>query len=131
MKRVTAKWVKKAEEHFFVARLWTRSKTPFHDAVCFHCQESARKYLRGLWEELGFGMPKRHDLEALLTRLQPHHSTLCSLRRGLFFLKDFGENTLYPGSKAQKRQAVAAVRWAGKVRAEARQLLGIRPRRKK
>jgi HEPN domain-containing protein/predicted nucleotidyltransferase len=131
MKRVTGEWVKQAEGHFLVARLGKRQKTPAHDSVCFHCQECAKKYLKGLLEEFELRVSKTHDLDELLTRLQPHYPTLRSLRRGLHFLKDFGSDLLYPGRNASKRQAVAAVRWAGKVRAEARRLLGIRPHRKK
>jgi HEPN domain-containing protein/predicted nucleotidyltransferase len=131
MKRVTREWVKQAEGHFLAAQLGKRLKTPAYDSVCFHCQESAKKYLKGLLEEFGLRVPKTYDLDELLTRLQPHFPTLRSLRRGLHFLKDFGEDVLYPGRKASKRQAVAAVRWAGKVRAEARRRLRIRPGRKK
>lgn len=100
--------------------------------VCFHCQQCAEKYLKGLMEELGLPVPKIHDLELLLTALQPHHPTLRSLRRGLIFLTDFAVDTRYPGASASKRQAISAVRWAARVRAPARALLGIRerPRRK-
>jgi len=50
---------------------------------------------------------------------------LRSMRRGLLFLSDFAINTRYPGNSASKRQAVAAFRWAGRVRALARTLLGL------
>jgi hypothetical protein len=50
------------------------------------------------------------------------------------FLTRFAVDTRYPGDKAGKREAHAALRWAGKVRDAVRPLLGIRPppkRRKK
>lgn len=81
-------------------------------------------------EERGLAVPKIHDLEVLLTALGPHHPVLRSLRRGLAFLTDFAVGIRYPGSNASKRQAVAAVRWAERVRAAARPLLGIRERRR-
>jgi len=80
-------------------------------------------------EELALAVPKTHDLDLLLTTLAPHYSTLRSLRRGLLFLKVFAVETRYPGSNASKRQAVAALRWADRVRTSARELLGIRERR--
>jgi HEPN domain len=81
-------------------------------------------------EELGLPVPKTHDLELLMTALLPHHSTLRSLRRGLLFLTDFAVDTRYPGKNASKRQAVAALCWADRVRTPARALLGIRERRR-
>jgi hypothetical protein len=54
-----------------------------------------------------------------------------SLRRGLLFLGDFAVDPRYPGNWTTKRQAAAAMRWMEKVRTEARNLLGIRPPRKR
>jgi HEPN domain-containing protein len=100
-----------------------------HDGVCFHCQQCAEKYLKALLEELGVHIPKTHDLDMLQSLLTPHHSDLRSLGRGLLFLSDFAVDIRYPGARASKRQAVAALRWAEKVRAKARKLLGMRERR--
>ena len=44
-------------------------------------------------------------------------------------LTQFAVDTRYPGENASKRQAEAALRWAGRVRTKARAILGIRPRR--
>jgi len=77
-------------------------------------------------EELGLSVPKTHDLEDLLTLLLPHHPSLRPLRRGLKFLTPFGVDIRYPGKRASKREAVAAFRWAGRVRGECRLLLGLR-----
>jgi hypothetical protein len=82
-------------------------------------------------EELGLAVPKTHFLDLLLTALMPHHPTLLPLRRGLLFLSPFAVDPRYPGSRARNRQAVAALRWVGRVRKEARALLGIRERRRR
>jgi HEPN domain-containing protein len=100
-----------------------------HDVVCFHCQQCAEKYLKALLEELGLTVPKLHDLDHLRALLLPHHPGLRSLRRGLQFLTNFAVTIRYPGDNASKRQAVAALRWAERVRSVCRGLLGIRPRR--
>jgi HEPN domain-containing protein len=126
MKRTTREWVKKAEQDFLLARQASQSNVPLHDGVCFHCQQCAEKYLKGLMEELGLSVPKIHFLDTLLTALSPHHPTLRSLRRGLLFLSVFAVDIRYPGGKASKRQAVAALRWAERTRLQARELLGIR-----
>ena len=125
MKKTTREWIKKAEQDYVLAKQGSRSKVPVHDGVCFHCQQCAEKYLKGLMEDLGLPVPKTHYLDLLLTALVPHHPTLRSLRRGLLFLTVFAVDTRYPGSNASKRQAVAALRWADRVRKQARALLGI------
>jgi HEPN domain-containing protein len=99
---------------------------PFHDETCFHCQQSSEKFLKGLLEELGQPVPKTHDLDVLLNLLLPHHLALRSLRRGLTFLSDFAVDIWYPDNNASKRQAGAALRWAGKVRDVCRLILRIR-----
>ncbi len=99
--------------------------------MCFPCQQASEKFLKGLLEELGLAVPKTHVLNRLLAALVPHYPTLRSLRRGLIFLTGFAVDTRYPGANASKRQAVAALRWAGRVRKQARALLGIRERRRK
>jgi HEPN domain-containing protein len=98
---------------------------PFHDEQCFHCQQSAVKYLKSLLEELGAAIPKIHNLIALLALLVPHYGSVRALRRGADFLTRFAIETRYPGDSASKRQAASALRWAGRVRAECRQLLGL------
>jgi HEPN domain-containing protein len=126
MKRATREWIKKAEQDRVLARHASRSKVPVHDGVCFHCQQCAEKYLKGLMEELGLSVPKTHFLDQLLKALVPHHPTLRSLRRGLVFLSLFAVDPRYPGKNASRRQALAALRWADRVRTPARALLGIR-----
>src|SRR5262249_10644533 len=121
--------VRKAEADYVIARKCRRSATPLHDGLCFHCQQCAEKYLKGLLEELALAIPKTHDLDYLLTLFLPHHSSLRALRRGLVFLTDFAVDTRYPGNNASKRQAEAAWRWTDRVRTTVRDLLGIRTRR--
>src|SRR2546421_3886288 len=110
MKKTTREWVKKAEQDYVLATHGSRSKVPLHDAVCFHCQQCAEKYLKGLMEELGLAVPKTHDLDQLRNTLQPHHPALKPLKRGLTFLTPFAVDVRYPGDRASKREAGAALR---------------------
>jgi HEPN domain-containing protein len=129
MKKLTREWVRKAEADYRLAVTVHRGAEPFHDAVCFHCQQSAEKYLKGLMEELGLTVPKTHDLERLRGLLTAHDAALRPLKRGLPFLTRFAVETRYPGDDATKREAEAALRWAERVRTAARTLLGMRPGR--
>ena len=126
MKRATREWLRKAENDCRLAATIDRGKEPFHDQLCFLCQQSAEKYLKALLEELGQHIPKTHDLEHLLNLLLPAHPTLRSLRRGLIFLTDFAVDTRYPGNWTTKRQAASALRWAQRVREASCTLLGVR-----
>jgi HEPN domain-containing protein len=102
-----------------------RSHERLHDQLCFHCQQSAEKYLKALLEEIGLSVAKTHDLEKLLTQLLPHYSSLRPLRRGVIFLSNFAVGVRYPGEHATRRQANSARRWAGDVRNSCRRLLGL------
>ncbi len=129
MKKTTRAWVRKAESDYRLAVQTAGGTEPFHDEVCFHCQQSAEKYLKALLEELGLAIPRTHNLDDLLGLLLPHHASLGSVRRGLIFLTDFAVGFRYPFDNASRRQAAAALRWAGKARDACRLLLGLRPPR--
>src|SRR5262245_29075470 len=117
MKRATKEWVEKGEDDYRTAELVARSSEGLHDQRCFHCQQTAERLLKALLEERGVAVEKTHELEDLLDQLLPHYLPLRSLRRGLAFLTQFAVDVRYPGDKATKRQALAALRWAGKVAA--------------
>ena len=130
MKPTTREWVKKAEDDSLAATELARGPERLHDQVCFHCQQSAEKYLKAILEEQGLPIPKTHDLEVLLGNLATLFPALLSLRRGLLILVDYAVDSRYPGNHTTKRQATSALRWAAKVRTLCRNLLGF-PREKK
>jgi HEPN domain-containing protein len=123
--------VRKGESDFQLAVTIAHGTKRFQDEQCFHCQQSAEKYLKAILEELGLTIPKTHILVAFLPLLVPHYHSLRSLRRGVDFLTRFAVDTRYPGDKASKRQAASALRWAGEVRAACRAILDIRPSRQR
>jgi HEPN domain-containing protein len=110
-----------------VARKIARGSDPHHDEVCFHCQQSAEKYLKALLEELGQPVPRTHVVEDVLALLLAHHANLRTLGIGAKTLTPFAVATRYPGRNATKREAASALRWAAKIRAAARTLLKIAP----
>jgi len=125
MKKLTAEWVRKAEDDYRLAAAIHRGAEPFHDGVCFHCQQAAEKYLKALLEELRLPVPKTHDLEHLRILLVPHYPGLRPFGRGMRFLRQFGVDTRYPGDRATKRNTLAAFRWPDRVRLTARTILRI------
>lgn len=123
MKRLTAEWVRKAESDFVAAEKLARGQDRLHDAVCFHCQQCAEKYLKSLLQEAGIAVPRTHGLIALIMLLPPQFGELRPLRRGLDYLTRFAVQTRYPGETATKRQATAALRWANRIRTACRDAL--------
>jgi HEPN domain-containing protein len=103
-----------------------KEKPPVHDAVCFHCQQAAEKFLKALLQERAVSFRRTHDLLELLALLRPHEPTLDLLKRGLGFLSKFSVEYRYPGHDATGRQAQSAVRWAERVRNDTRRRLGLR-----
>jgi HEPN domain-containing protein len=129
MKKLTREWVSKAENDHVAATTLARENLPLNDVICFHCQQSAEKYLKGLLQELGLAIAYTHDLVSLLVQLLPSHPSLKALRRGAALLSDYAVDPRYPGKKTTKRQTAAALRWEAKIRDASRNLLGIRPPR--
>src|SRR5688572_21561541 len=97
MTKLTRKWVRKAEGDYRVAAAIARATEPFHDQLCFHCQQPAEKYLKALLQERGQPVPKIHDLDDLLQLLLPTYKQLRPLRRALSVLSDFAVDSRYPG----------------------------------
>jgi HEPN domain-containing protein len=122
---MTREWVRKAEDNFRTAEVLAGERGRFHDQICFHGQQCVEKYLKALLHESGVPFFKTHDLEGLLDLLLPHHASLGRFRRGLRFLTEFAVDPRYPLLRTTKRQARAALRWAGKVRDACRKLLGL------
>jgi HEPN domain-containing protein len=123
MKRAAREWAGKAEDDYQAAQVLAQNKQRLYDQLCFHCQQSAEKYLKAILEELGLSIQKTHELELLLNQLLPHHPSLRSLRRGVKFLSNFSVTIRYPGDNATGRQAKSALRWADLVRAACRNAL--------
>ena len=88
------------------------------DAVCFHCQQCAEKYLKALLQELGQPIAKTHDLQRLFVDVLPFEPSLKPLRRGAVSLTQFAVDYSLPRLLHFHRQdeCLTAKRWAGSFR---------------
>ena len=109
MKRQTAQWVHKAEGDWKSVGKLSAGTEPVRDTTCFHCQQSAEKYLKALLQDLGQFVPKTHDLEDLLDLLLPQDDTLKPLRRMLRSLTRYAVEYRYPGVRATTQRMKAAM----------------------
>ena len=126
MKQATHDWVRKAEEDYLAATDLARRRTRrLHNSVCFHCQQSAEKYLKARIEEAGLRILRSHDLESLLNILLQAEPLWAALRPALQNLTDFAVDFRYPGNEANEQDAKTAVRDCKSVRKEVRLALGL------
>ena len=98
-------------------------KGPNYDAVCFHAQQCAEKYLKGRLIESGADPGRTHDLTALLDRTVTVEPLWETFREDLALLSDFAVTTRYPGDAAARESALDARRRCRAFRLAARQAL--------
>jgi HEPN domain-containing protein len=127
MKVETREWVRCAEEDFDVAssQFRRRTKKPTANAIGFHCQQCAEKYLKARLEEAGLPVPKVHNLSALLALLLPHHPLWAAFNSALLLLNNYAVKFRYPGHVATRADARAALKACRAIRAEVRLSLGL------
>ena len=126
MKPITQEWVEKAEEDWDVALLALgASQFRVYNAICFHAQQCAEKYLKAQLQEEGLTIPKTHDLEKVLDLLLPSHPLWSTLRPALDTLTTYAVDFRYPGDSADKAEAEEAVKLCRSVRETVRQGFGL------
>ena len=126
MKDETAEWVEKAEGDLRTAqRELAVCEWPNYDAVCFHAQQCAEKYLKARMIEGLLSIPRIHDLEALLNLLLPVEPHWSSLMQSAITLSVMAVEVRYPGMSADVEDAENAVRSAEIIRGAVRVALAL------
>lgn len=125
MKRETKEWVSKAEGDWRVAQRERAADDPVNDAVCFHAQQCAEKYLKALLVENDVVFAKTHDLVFLLGLKREALTGLDSLREALARLSAYAVTFRYPGEEAIGEEAKESMETAGEVRTMVRSHFGL------
>jgi HEPN domain-containing protein len=126
MKQITLEWIEKAEGDFATAeREVVVSQSPNYDAVCFHSQQCAEKYVKARLQEASIPFPRIHDLSVLLDRVLPIEPQWEILRDALESLTAFAVEYRYPGESANEREAREAVAACREVRRVVRGALSL------
>jgi HEPN domain-containing protein len=119
-------WVEKAEGDYRGAvALNRRRKQPLPDLVCYHCQQSAEKYLKAYLVMQGVTPPRTHNLLDLLADCEIYDSTLSSQFPLVVSLDPFSVQFHYPGSSATVANAQNAVLTLRRLRKVLRKKLGL------
>lgn len=128
MKAAAREWGDKAEADFGTSeREFRVRKSPNLDAVCFHAQQAAEKFLKGVLCAKGIEAPRTHDLEILLNLCLKHFPLWEALRPDLQLLTQFAVGFRYPGETADRRSARQARDAIRRVRSQIREFLPTAP----
>jgi HEPN domain-containing protein len=128
MKRIAAEWVLKAEGDFAIVQRELRArKSPCYDAVCFHAQQCAEKYLKARLAQAAIAFGKTHDLVALLEQALPVEPLWEAYRNELAALTAYAVAYRYPGESADRDDAKQAAKYCRHYRQAARAGLRLEP----
>lgn len=120
-------WLIKAERDFGTALDLAKLKNPQRaDAICFHCQQAAEKYLKAYLHRNRIFFPKTHDLGELRVNCEKLDQAFGLLRLSLDFLQPFSVAVRYPGLDATEQDAVKAIKGIKQVRQFVRARLGLK-----
>ncbi len=126
MNLLTSEWVEKAEGDYLTAKRELRVRvSPNYDAICFHAQQTAEKYLKGFLQEKGIPFPRTHvlaDLLALCLKIDP---SFLLLQSDLNMLEGYAVQFRYPGQSASSIEAKDAVKSTKAIRSFVRTRLGV------
>ena len=126
MNQLTIEWIEKAEGDYATAERESRvRRNPNYDAVCFHAQQMAEKYLKAFLQEHGIIFPRIHNLIELLELCLPIDVTLELQRPSLWALNRYAVRYRYPGEWADRDQARQALHVATEFRRFIRVRLGL------
>lgn len=126
MNPLTLEWIDKAEGDLLTARREYRvRKSPNFDAVCFHTQQAAEKYLKAILQENGMPIPRIHSLVDLLALISKGDPGLLILQADTNMLEGYAVQFRYPGLSANKVDAKAALSAAERICSFIRNKLGL------
>ena len=105
-----AGWLAKAEDDVLVIESILAAPRVSWEAVAFHAQQSAEKFLKGLLAGKGIQPPKTHDLVVLLELGSKHDGSLAQFQNDARKLNSVYISSRYPSTpgptEADARQCV-------------------------
>ena len=126
MNPLTLEWVEKADADYHTAsREYRVRKATNQDAVCFHAQQSAEKYLKAFLQEQGSPIPRLHSLMELLALIVKIDGSFMLIQFDLNVMEGYAVQSRYPGLSADKSEPNAALKASERVRDFIRNKLGL------
>lgn len=117
-RKVLAEWFRRADDDLGLAEHLLDESLLYPNAIAFHSQQSAEKYLKAflVWHEIPF--PKTRDIKTLLDLIRPVDAALAGALQDVIVLASYGVELRYPGDRpdAMPEDVREAVALAQKVR---------------
>ena len=95
-KDIAKEWFKIAEADLSSAEFLQRMRPIPMEIICYHCQQSAEKHLKGFLALKGDEIRKTHDLVQLNKMCQEHDTDFKTIEDDCLMLTDYGVNVRYP-----------------------------------
>jgi len=89
-------WIRHAEDDLFSARLLFDNVRKPLEIICYHCAQSAEKYLKAYLVYNCIAPPKTHDLLLLLSLCSKFDNDFIALNTECGFLNAFNNEIRYP-----------------------------------
>ena len=104
-KEILQQWLGKGKEELKSAEYLSTMHHPTPDeTICYLCQQSAEKYLKGFIFSNGVEPEKTHDLESLLEICQQFNPEFSKLASNAFVLTKYAVMPRYPNEFAITEQ---------------------------
>ena len=95
-KDVAKEWFKVAETDFASAEFLQGMRPIPIEVICYHCQQSAEKHLKGFLALEGEAIEKIHDLVRLNKMCRKYAKDFETVEEDCLMLTDFAVNVRYP-----------------------------------
>ena len=95
-KDVAKEWFKIAETDLSSAEFLQNMQSIPTEIICYHCQQSAEKYLKGFLSLKGEAIKRSHDLVILNKECQKYDADFETIEEDCLMLTDYGVNIRYP-----------------------------------
>ena len=120
-------WFAKADKDFNLASELVSENKPYPEAVGFHSQQAAEKYLKAFLVHHQVNFPKTHNIGQLLDLAASADQSLADSLRETTALNPYAIQTRYPDDQQEvtSEDAKAAVEMADKVRRAVLEALGL------
>ena len=95
-KDIAKEWFKIAEDDLSSAEFLQNMQSIPTEIICYHCQQSAEKYLKGFLALNGEEIKRTHDLIILNKECRKYDEDFETIEEECLMLTDYGVNIRYP-----------------------------------
>ena len=95
-KDIAKEWFKIAESDLSSAEFLQNMQSMPTEIICYHCQQSAEKYLKGFLALNSEEIKRTHDLVILNKECRKYDEDLEMIEEDCLMLTDYGVNIRYP-----------------------------------